>query len=288
MALRAMRLFIASALFNELTRVVQAEDSSAKGSRSLDEFKEYVKEQVSKAKEEQRTNPKAKRKKGKCPKGFGATDFAFPTEWKIPVWPDNMTDEELSELAMVEMTGFAIEPMNDEFLEGPTLDFHMQGEKTYWSANGEYFLYRCDRFKKWRIAGISGFLQNKMGECLAFVSDAYPNRDILDPELIKGWIEVEEGQWVVRDNAGVNKLGRLADSPVMKNRTETDDDDEEYTDNSTCPVMPTMRRFGRKAKKKAKEVATYIGRMFPALGWSGSAGAEGTTTEGTSTEKKEL
>ncbi|CAJ1364590.1 unnamed protein product, partial [Effrenium voratum] len=95
---------------------------------------------------------------GLCPKGFGAAN-SFPAEYKIPTWPE-MPWEESAKLRTITLDGFKHQMLNEEYLEGPTRDFQMQGRETYWQASGQYFMYYCQRFRKWRIAEISAFSQN--------------------------------------------------------------------------------------------------------------------------------
>merc|ERR1719396_149566 len=110
--------------------------------------------------------------------------------------------------------------MNEEFLEGPTSEFEMQGRETYWQASGEYFLYWCARFFKWRIAGISAFSRNKDGECFAYVSDMYPHRDIQNSSFLTGFIEVQNGAWKQQPDAGVRHLGTLSEQMSAVETTE--------------------------------------------------------------------
>ena len=155
-----------------------------------------------------------------CPKGFGGG--AFPSEYQIPSWPEDMPFEDSAKLRTVSLGGFKNVMLNEEYLEGPNSDFLMQGRETYWQASGQYFMYYCQRFRKWRIAEISAFSRNMDGQCFAFVSDAYPHRDILNKTMLKGFIEVEDGEWVSREDAGVVALGKLGDQMVVS-EDETED-----------------------------------------------------------------
>lgn len=226
---------------------------------------------------------------GMCPQGFDAPDL-FPPEWEIPQWPANMTPEQAGRLKTVKLGGFKMEEFNEEFLEGPGLAFFVQGKRTFWQASGQYFLYWCQRFQKWRIAGISGFSKNKNGNCLAFVSDGLPSRDILNASLIKGWLEVEGGEWKVRQDAGVVAIGTLADQfrEAEDNATEevADCDADNETEGegifktkqkkSNCPVMPVVRKVKEKVKEKVVEAteaaSKWVRRLFPQL--MGPAAAE--------------
>eukprot|EP00933_Yihiella_yeosuensis_P044207 TRINITY_DN39305_c0_g1_i1.p1 TRINITY_DN39305_c0_g1~~TRINITY_DN39305_c0_g1_i1.p1 ORF type:complete len:341 (+),score=53.95 TRINITY_DN39305_c0_g1_i1:42-1025(+) len=205
---------------------------------------------------------------GICPKGFSSDSF-FPKEWQIPKWPSNLTIDEVSKLRFVKLGGFKKESLNEEYLEGPTDDYQMQGQPTYWQESGEYFMYYCERFKKWRIAAISAFGKNMDGNCYAFVSDGYPYRDILDPKLIKGWIEVEDGQWQNRSNAGVVAIGTMGQELLADSDSEEDtvadgskkcetptDSTESNEKKSNCPVMPVVRGV----KKKVVEVSAALKR----------------------------
>merc|ERR1719313_244002 len=152
-----------------------------------------------------------------------------------------MSLQDAAKLGTVTLGGFKIKDLNEEYLEGPGEAFNMQGRETYWQASGKYFMYYCQRFDKWRIAEISAFSKNMDGQCFAFVSDAYPGRDILNKSLNKGWIEVEDGQWALREDAGVVEVGTLGDQMAEKEEEEEGDDSncsttesEEGGDKSTC------------------------------------------------------
>eukprot|EP00929_Paragymnodinium_shiwhaense_P122172 TRINITY_DN94796_c0_g1_i1.p1 TRINITY_DN94796_c0_g1~~TRINITY_DN94796_c0_g1_i1.p1 ORF type:complete len:327 (+),score=101.10 TRINITY_DN94796_c0_g1_i1:84-1064(+) len=207
-----------------------------------------------------------------CPKGFGNAEF-FPREWKIPVWPQDLPIEKVSGLRTVTLGGFAKKDLNEEYLEGPNDEFIMQGHETYWQASGKYFMYYCQRFRKWRISALSGFGENMEGNCLAFVSDGIAGRDIRNESLIKGWIEVEDAAWVPRHEAGVVALGTLGDQmdedveegdcPYMGNGTNKTDGEE--VDKSKCPVMPTVRKVKKKVTGALKAAGKWMRRLFPDL-----------------------
>lgn len=217
---------------------------------------------------------------GFCPKGFGSP-AAFPVEWKIPIWPA-LDQEEAAKLRTVTLGGFLIESLNEEYLEGPNAEFEMQGHETYWQSSGSYFMYYCQKFRKWRVAGISAFGHNKNGDCFGFVSDSLPHRDIRNSSFIKGWIEVENGQWKLREEAGVVRLGTLADQlepddnadgedTIGEGECSADPDSdspfttENKTKKSNCPVMPIVRKAGQKVKEAGRVVGTWMRRLFPKL-----------------------
>lgn len=213
-----------------------------------------------------------------CPKGFGPG--TFPPEYEIPLWPEDMSWEDSAKLRTITLGGFKHSMLNEEYLEGPNEDFFMQGRETFWQASGQYFMYYCQRFRKWRIAEISAFSQNMNGQCFAFVSDALPNRDILNQTMLKGFIEVEDGEWAVREDAGVVALGILgdqmetADEPdgasgdpegpeaCATENVESAQDSTESTE-SKCPVMPVVRKARDKAVQVAKEAGKWARRLFP-------------------------
>jgi len=219
-----------------------------------------------------------------CPQGFGQANY-FPKEWKIPQWPQDMSIEEASLLRTVKLGGFKMSSLNEEYLEGPGEAFHMQGRETYWQASGKYFMYYCQRYKKWRIAEISGFANNMEGQCFAFVSDAYPMRDIRNETLVKGFIEVESGEWKFRETAGVVEVGKLGDQMALEQETEdevaseeagecdnendTDDGSEDSPfkekkkKDSNCPVMPVVRKGKEKVVQAAKAAGKWVRRLFP-------------------------
>jgi len=211
---------------------------------------------------------------GFCPQGFNDPEF-FPKEWKIPVWPE-LSLEVAGKLRTVSFGGFTTEALNEEFLEGPGEEFEVQGKETYWQVSGKYFLFWCQRFKKWRIAGISAFGKNKNGNCYGFVSDGIADRDINDPSLIKGWIEVEHGKWEPRHNAGVISIGTMQDqfdalAAEAGNDNETGEcsaeggESGEGGEKSNCPVMPTVRKVGAKLAEAAKMAGKWVQRLFPSL-----------------------
>eukprot|EP00927_Polykrikos_kofoidii_P045284 TRINITY_DN3920_c1_g1_i3.p1 TRINITY_DN3920_c1_g1~~TRINITY_DN3920_c1_g1_i3.p1 ORF type:complete len:288 (-),score=45.24 TRINITY_DN3920_c1_g1_i3:136-963(-) len=236
--------------------------------------------------------------RGFCPQGFGG-EQDFPKEWGIPQWPANIPPLQASMLRTVTMGGFVKKSLNQEYLEGPTKEFRIQGRESYWQTSGEYFMYYCRRFKKWRIAEISAFDQIKGGECFAFVSDAHPDRDIRDPSLITSWIEVENKEWVHRENAGVVKLGNLGDQlSAIDDDDDVDNEDEEEEEDqlqttvmgstdgncsstgdadigstfgpgekktSSCPVMPTVRKATKTVRKAVSSVGRWVRRLFPRL-----------------------
>lgn len=199
----------------------------------------------------------------------------FPEEWRIPKWP-NMGLDEAVKLNTVTLGGFAMKSINEEYLEGPNEAFSMQGRETYWQASGKYFMYYCQRFDKWRIAEISAFSKNSDGQCFAFVSDAHPGRDILNVSHIKGWIEVENGEWAVRQDAGVVQVGKLGDQLAAQEEVDevveegdcaSDDGDESSPfkkDKSDCPVMPHVRKARDKVVQSAKAAGKWVRRLFPA------------------------
>jgi len=208
---------------------------------------------------------------GFCPKGFGPGGN-FPDAWNIPTSPQNMPMEDLAKLRTITLGGFTTADLNEEYLEGPNDEYVMQGQPTFWQASGAYFMYLCSQYSKWRIAAISAFSDNKNGKCFAFVSDAYQNRDILNASLIKGWIEVEEGQWAVREDAGTVAVGTLGDQMGMDDTEEEeeqsgdcaeDDPLNPKKDKSNCPVMPHVRKAKAKVVQVAKDVGKWAKRLMP-------------------------
>mmetsp|Transcript_78445 Transcript_78445/g.199462 ORF Transcript_78445/g.199462 Transcript_78445/m.199462 type:complete len:272 (+) Transcript_78445:70-885(+) len=215
---------------------------------------------------------------GGCPKGFGNPDF-FDKEWGIPAWPQDMTPEHAGKLRTVTLGGFGLAALNEEYLEGPTSEFMLQGRETYWQASGDYFMYYCVRFRKWRIAGISAFSQNRNGQCFAFVSDGHADRDVRDPGLIKGWIEVENGDWATREEAGVVRLGTLGDQ--MEETVEAVEGTCEGQAEGAAEEGAEALPFGDAPKKKTTrcpvklaagkvmegvfKIGKWIRRLFPQL-----------------------
>jgi len=218
------------------------------------------------------------------PSGF-AGENDFPIEWQIPDWPNPLPEDQAVKLRFVTLGGFKKPELNEEFLEGPTAEFWVGGRETYWQASGKYFLYLCNRYQKWRVAGIEAFSQIKGGECFGFASDAIPSRDIQNKTFLKSWIEVERGQWQHRSEAGVVALGTLADQLAALDETNTSsveeadgeceadvDEDVAATDNTfgkpkkrECPLKPAMRKAHAVAREAVKAVGAWVRRLFPSL-----------------------
>lgn len=212
-----------------------------------------------------------------CPQGFG-NDAFFPPEWKIPKWPTDMDLDTAARLRTVQLGGFTMESLNEEYLEGPGPEFVMQGRETFWQSSGKFFMYYCKRFDKWRIAEISAFGQNMEGSCFAFCSDAHPGRDILNETLLVGWIEVEKGKWEVREKAGVVKLATLGDQmgeeeveeevpgdPNCETASGESPFGEDKEKKSNCPVMPAVRKVKKKVVQAVGAVGKWAKRLFPKM-----------------------
>jgi len=155
---------------------------------------------------------------GFCPEGFHTPDGLcgnthFPHIWHIPIWTDPLPRDKFGQLKTVTLSGFAREGLNRLYLEGPTPEFQLQGQKTYWTQSGEYYLFFCEKFKKWRVGGASSWVINVEGACSSFVSDIQASRDILNETLSIGWAEIVNTEWSRAEAAGVVALGTLADLP---------------------------------------------------------------------------
>jgi len=224
-----------------------------------------------------------------CPAGFGG-ERSFPPEWEIPDWPNPIPPDQAVKLRFVTLGGFNKPELNEEFLEGPTAEFRIGGRETYWQASGQYLLYFCQRFQKWRVASIDAFSAIKNGECFAYASDASPSRDIRNVTFLKGWIEVESGAWQLRPKAGVVALGTLADQLTAleeANKTSVNgaddecvaDDGESQEDGDVspndgpfgkrkkpeCPLKPAMRKAHAAVRVAAKAMGAWVRRLFPSL-----------------------
>jgi hypothetical protein len=182
--------------------------------------------------------------------------------------------EDAAELRTITLGGFKMTDLNEEYLEGPGEPFRMQGRETYWQASGKYFIFFCRRFSKWRIAAISAFGQNKDGNCLSFVSDNFPGRDIRSASLTKGWNEVEGEQWVYREEAGVVDVGTLGDQmdrEVPAGDAEQEDaepskrDAADAEETSKCPVTRGVRKAKAKFVEATKAAGKWVRRLFPKL-----------------------
>lgn len=201
-----------------------------------------------------------------CPAGFANPD-QFQPEWQIPEWPKDLPDVVVMSLKTVSLGGFKNAAINEEYLEGPTPDFHIQGRQTYWQASGDYFLFYCKRFRKWRVAGTSKFSENKDGECFGFISDAFIRRDLFNQTLLSGFLEVVDGQWVYQEEAGVKKIGTMSEQLAALQDEDCEDsgdageESDEKKSGGKCP----MRAVGAKIKDTAVSIGKWVRRLFPKL-----------------------
>jgi len=180
--------------------------------------------------------------------------------------------------------------LNAEFIEGPTSRFSIQGRESYWSASGKLFLYYCRRFKKWRIADIEGYRQIRGGQCYGHASQKASNVEILDAKQPRGWMEVSDGKWTLRRNAGVDDLSTLkekmdaldAKAAAEKAASETQSADEVLDDEDDlvsgvspawmadkkgpmCPLRPAYETVKETAKEVAKSTYRWVKSMLPML-----------------------
>lgn len=193
-----------------------------------------------------------------CPAGFANPDQFMP-EWQIPEWPKDLPDIVVMSLRTVSLGGFDNTDINEEYLEGPSEEFHIQGRQTYWQASGNYFLFYCKRFRKWRVAGTSKFSANKDGECFGFISDAFIRRDLFNETLLSGFLEVVDGDWVFQEDAGVKKIGTMAEQLASLQDEDCEDSDEKKKSGGKCP----MRAVGNSIKDAAVSIGKWVRRLFP-------------------------
>ncbi|CAK0910293.1 unnamed protein product, partial [Prorocentrum cordatum] len=105
-------------------------------------------------------------------------------------------------LRSVTLAGFARPAVNGRYRERRQLEFGVGGRETYWTEDGEMFLYWCGKDSRWKGSAAS-HLQKIQGGSPACHVGAPVGADLLSPALLRGWHEWHEKAWVPRPCAGI-------------------------------------------------------------------------------------
>jgi len=109
----------------------------------------------------------------------------------------------------VSLSGFARPELNGRFGERFRPRFIVNGRETYWSGDGERFLYWSVKEGRWKGTLASDLAKVTAGRNLGFIG-APSGADILSPDLAKGWHEWDGKEWKFLDQAGVTAVAALA------------------------------------------------------------------------------
>jgi len=107
---------------------------------------------------------------------------------------------------MVTLDGFTAACLNVRFSERRGAECVINGHETFWSVDGEYFLFWCKKECRWKLASSNDLERNRTGGSAA-VAAAPACEDLLRPTLLKGWHEWQGKAWVKKAAAGVAQLG---------------------------------------------------------------------------------
>lgn len=107
---------------------------------------------------------------------------------------------------VVTLDGFTAACLNVRFSERRNLEHIINGHETFWSVDGEYFLFWCKKESRWKLAKSDDLERNRTGGSAA-VAAAPACEDLLKPTLLKGWHEWDGKAWVKLAASGVAQLG---------------------------------------------------------------------------------
>jgi len=113
----------------------------------------------------------------------------------------------------IKMRGFHTQELNVLFVESAEPTYFVHGRETYWSAAGDFFLYRSEATNTWGAAKAKRFQQVREGTSngVAHSPEGYEIWDAGDPQTKRGWREwsPEEAKWVQRPGSGVESRGKV-------------------------------------------------------------------------------
>jgi len=109
----------------------------------------------------------------------------------------------------VTLTGFARPALNTRYGERFKPRFLVNGHETYWSSDGQHFLYWSSKESRWKGTLATDLQRVQSGHNLGFIG-APAEEDIASPEGVRGWHEWDGVEWVYEEQAGVLTAGVLA------------------------------------------------------------------------------
>eukprot|EP00928_Gymnodinium_smaydae_P035347 TRINITY_DN24888_c0_g6_i1.p1 TRINITY_DN24888_c0_g6~~TRINITY_DN24888_c0_g6_i1.p1 ORF type:complete len:630 (-),score=156.12 TRINITY_DN24888_c0_g6_i1:162-1931(-) len=115
-------------------------------------------------------------------------------------------------LRRVLLSGFQKPLLNGAYTERRQESFVLRGYPTFWSADGKFFLYRCNGSRMWKGARAADVAAIRAGSSPGFIA-APQDANLLSPSLARGWHEWDGAAWKMRPEAGVASVGPV-DAPL--------------------------------------------------------------------------
>lgn len=112
-------------------------------------------------------------------------------------------------LQTITLAGFMKEEMNSKYVERRQLEFTVNDRDTYWSEGGDFFLYWCNKEKRWKGSRSSDLPEVQGGRSCGFISSPL-GQNLLAPSLAKGWHEWDGQGWILRPSAGISSASTLS------------------------------------------------------------------------------
>jgi len=107
------------------------------------------------------------------------------------------------------LAGFKVKELNGKYVERRRPGFTVNGLASYWSLDGMYFLYYCEKEQRWKGSRWDNFSKVQGGGQSGFIA-APVGADIRSlVKLRKGWAEWDSKVWVLRKPAGVMSVKPL-------------------------------------------------------------------------------
>lgn len=107
------------------------------------------------------------------------------------------------------LRGFQVACVNKQYVERRQPEFLVNDRETFWSVDGDAFLYWCNKENRWKGSRAVDLRRIQGGASCAFFG-APVGTDILDEDFIKGWHEWDGKAWSQRPAAGVANLAEGA------------------------------------------------------------------------------
>ncbi|CAK0808196.1 unnamed protein product [Prorocentrum cordatum] len=120
-----------------------------------------------------------------------------------------LSQRDRTPLTTVTLEGFKIQEMNVKYVERNQGEFTVNQRETFWSQDGQFFLYWDVSESRWKGTRAQDFAKVRVGGKSAFISAPLDN-DILFPSSLTGWMEFDGKEWVRRKNAGIVAIGTFA------------------------------------------------------------------------------
>lgn len=108
------------------------------------------------------------------------------------------------------LDGFERETANNRFEERYQQEYLVNGYSTYWSSDGQMFLYWSSKEDRWKGTMYTDFSRVRGGANLGVIG-APMGGDITWPDLLKGWFEWCGEKWEYKAKAGVASVGTYSE-----------------------------------------------------------------------------